>query len=81
MKEKLVKLSNGLEYMVIDELNLDNKDYVFVVQVDQLTETITKNYLFVEVTTDTNNNRSFKDILDKEIFEKISLKFLEKLNA
>ena len=81
MKEKLVKLSNGLEYMVIDELNLDNKDYVFVVQVDQLTETITKNYLFVELTTDTNNNRSFKDILDKEIFEKISLKFLEKLNA
>ena len=38
-----MRLKNGLEYMVIEELSYEGKDYFMAVQVDEASETITKN--------------------------------------
>ena len=80
MKDKIVKLKNGLEYVVVDELNYEGRNYVFAVQVDEISETITKNFIFVEVSTDINNKMTLKDIEDKFIFEKITSLFINRLN-
>ena len=80
MKDKIVKLKNGLEYVVVDELNYEGRNYAFAVQVDEISETITKNFIFVEVSTDINNKMTLKDIEDKFMFEKITSLFMNRLN-
>ena len=80
MKDKLIKLKNGLEYVVIDELNYDGRNYACAVQVDEISETITKNFIFVEVLSDINNKMTLKDIEDKFMFEKITSLFFNKLS-
>ena len=77
---KIVKLKNGLEYVVVDELNYEGRNYAFAVQVDVISETITKNFIFVEVSTDINNKMTLKDIEDKFMFEKITSLFMNRLN-
>lgn len=79
MKDQIMRLKNGLEYMIIEELRYEGKDYLMAVQVDEATETITKNYIFVEVSTDINNKKTLKDIDDNNLFEKITSLFLEKI--
>ena len=80
MKDKLIKLKNGLEYVVVDELNYDGRNYAYAVQVDEISETITKNFIFVEVLSDINNKMTLKDIEDKVMFEKITSLFFNKLS-
>ena len=79
MKDQLMRLKNGLEYMVIEELSYEGKDYFMAVQVDEASETITKNYLFAEVVTDINGKKIIKDIEDNELFDKITAMFLDKI--
>lgn len=80
MKDKLIKLKNGLEYVVIDELNYDGRNYAYAVQVDEISETITKNFIFVEILSDINKKMTLKDIEDKFMFEKITSLFFNKLS-
>ena len=80
MKDKLIKLKNGLEYVVVDELNYDGRNYAYAVQVDEISETITKNFIFVEILSDINNKMTLKDIEDKFMFEKITSLFFNKLS-
>ena len=80
MKDKLIKLKNGLEYVVVDELNYDGRNYAYAVQVDEISETITKNFIFVEILSDINNKITLKDIEDKFMFEKITSLFFNKLS-
>ena len=79
MKDQLMRIKNGLEYMVIEELSYEGKDYFMAVQVDEASETITKNYLFAEVVTDINGKKIIKDIEDNALFDKITAMFLDKI--
>jgi hypothetical protein len=79
MKDQLMRLKNGLEYMVIEELSYEGKDYFMAVQVDEASETITKNCLFAEVVTDINGKKIIKDIEDNALFDKITAMFLDKI--
>lgn len=75
---KVIKLSNNLEYCVIDQLDLENKTYIVAFGVNLETEESNNEYVICELVTNLNG-QSLKDIDDKEIYEKVSIAFLKRL--
>lgn len=75
---KVIKLSNNLEYCVIDQLDLESKTYIVAFGVNNETEETNNEFVICEVVTNLNG-QSLKDIDDKEIYEKVSIAFLKRL--
>ena len=78
MIDKKVTLKNGLEYMVLDEMDYENKSYIMAVQVFENQGLVSHNYLFAEV-----NNESDKivlsDIEDKNLYERVIAAFIDRI--
>lgn len=78
MIDKVIKLGNGLEYYVLDEVKKNNKEYVFAVQVDNETEEVSENYIICEKRINLNET-TLSDIADDKEFEEISNMFLKRM--
>ena len=78
MIDKVIKLGNGLEYYVLDEVKKNNKEYVFAVQVDNETEKVSENYIICEKRINLNET-TLSDIADDKEFEEISNMFLKRM--
>lgn len=78
MIDKLVKLKNGLEYIVINQTILDKKIYVFARRVDSKAESILNDYLVCQVNV-VDGKVFFEDIEDKELLKKLNNIFISEL--
>lgn len=78
MVDKVVKLHNGVECYVIDELVEERNRYVFATQVDNTNGETTDNYLFLKEVYE-NGNLYFEDIKDKQEFNRIASIFIGRL--
>lgn len=80
MIDKVVTLENELSYYILDEYKSDEgTNYVFGVQVDTRTDTISSNYIFLKEINELNDTY-FDNITDKDEFEKIGSIFLDRLS-
>lgn len=81
MKGKILELNDGIEYYVLDELDYNNKKYVFTSPYNQKNETIDEeNFLVVEIKIN-KDKLIVNDINDSNEALNISNMFLEKMAA
>ena len=79
MKDKVIRLSNNLQYYVLDELEKGNKKYLFAMQVDNDQDIATENYVICYYLKNNLNSDDIElyDIEDKKEYEEISNEFLK----
>lgn len=70
MIDKVITLENNLKYYVIDEIELDDKNYIMAVLIDEEKETIEDKYLVCNIERGLNGNK-LKNIDDKNEYEKV----------
>lgn len=81
MKGKILELNDGIEYYVLDELDYNNKKYVFTSPYNQKNETIDEeNFLVVEIKIN-KDKLIVNDINDSNEALNISNMFLAKMAA
>ncbi len=79
MKGKIIELNDGLEYYILDELDYNNKKYIFTSLYNKEQETIDESN-FVVVETKINEDKLIiNDINDQNEAAIISNMFLEKM--
>lgn len=78
MTDKIIKLQDGLEYYVIDEFIEDKRIYLFGVQVDSASESLSDNCVVCEIKFEGNGlvAVSLDDMAEQE---KINNKFIERM--
>lgn len=76
---KVLKLHNGLDYCVLEELVNENKKYIMAFQVDNEKDISTNNFIICEVKSDLNQSYTLYDIDDEYEFEKVAQLFIKKL--
>lgn len=77
MIDKIIKLSNGYEFCVLDELDLDDKKYIIAFQIEN--DEVLKNFIVSEVKTNLDGKITVLDIEDNKTFEKVSDMFLKRI--
>ncbi len=77
MIDKIIKLSNGYEFCVLDELDLDDKKYIIAFQIEN--DEVLKNFIVSEVKTNLDGKITVLDIEDNKTFEKVSDMFLKRM--
>lgn len=77
MIDKIIKLSNGYEFCVLDELDLDDKKYIIAFQIEN--DEVLKNFIVSEVKTNLDGKITVFDIEDNKTFEKVSDMFLKRM--
>lgn len=78
MKDKVIKLKNGLQYSVLDEMIVDRVPYIFGVQVDNAAGIITENFIIMKI--EYIEGKVFvNDVDNNEIYDKVSKMFLERI--
>lgn len=79
MIDKVVTLENDLTYYILDEyISEDGNNYVFGVQIDVETDTLSTNYIFLKAISELNDTH-FDNIIDKDEYLKIGNIFLNRL--
>lgn len=79
MIDKVVTLENDLTYYILDEYTSeDGNNYVFGIQIDVETDTLSTNYIFLKAIGELNDTH-FDNILDKDEYLKIGNIFLNRL--
>ncbi len=80
MIDKILKLDNGLSYYILDEYQSEEgNNYVFGVQVDVDTSSVSSNYIFLKEKNDLNDIY-FDSIVDKDEYEKIGGIFIDRIS-
>lgn len=79
MKDQIIKLNDGLEFCVLDEMSYENKKYIIAFQVNSEKEEIMNTFIISEVKTDLNGKITIDDIDDKKLFDKVSTEFLKRM--
>lgn len=79
MKDQIIKLNDGLEFCVLDEMIYESKKYIIAFQVDSEKEEIMNTFIISEVKTDLDGNTSLDDIEDKKTFDRVSSEFLKRM--
>lgn len=81
MKNKVLRLKNGMQYYVLDEIVEEHKTYIFAVQVDNDDETTSNNYIVCYYKNVLNiEDMALCDIEDKVEYEKIVGEFLKRIS-
>lgn len=79
LKNKIITLNDKQEYYVLDELENNNKKYLFLSLYHQNDESIDEDkFLVIELRLE-NSNLTFHNIENQEEAERISAMFLEKM--
>jgi len=78
MIDKVIKLKDGLEYYVIDQIIDNGKIYLFAVQVDSASEEVTDKCIVCEVKTK-NYNLVVDNISDEKEQERINDIFISRM--
>ena len=79
LKNKIITLNDKQEYYVLDELENNNKKYLFLSLYHQNDESIDEDkFLVIELKLE-NSNLTFHNIENQEEAERISAMFLEKM--
>ncbi len=78
MKDKIIKLQDGLEYIVIDSLTLNQKTYVYCVQVDNESEMLTQNFIICEIKFN-GDKVTVDNINNKDEYEMVANTFVSRL--
>lgn len=78
MKDKVLKLKNDSKYYVLDELNYEDRKFVFTVECDLENVSYIENYLILEIVID-NNKLIVKNVNDVNILENTTKLFLTRL--
>lgn len=79
LKNKIITLNDKQEYYVLDELENNNKKYLFLSLYHQNDESIDEDkFLVIELRLE-NSNLTFHNIENQEEAERISVMFLEKM--
>lgn len=80
MKDKVLRLKNGLQYYVVDEITEGKKTYIFAMQVDNDIESTTNNYIVCYYNNVLNKeDMALNDIYDKMLYQRILNEFLKRL--
>ncbi len=80
MKDKVLRLKNGLQYYVVDEIIEGKKTYIFAMQVDNDIESTTNNYIVCYYNNVLNKeDMALNDIYDKMLYQRILNEFLKRL--
>ena len=80
MKDKVLRLKNGLQYYVVDEIIESKKTYIFAMQVDNDIESTTNNYIVCYYNNVLNKeDMALNDIYDKMLYQRILNEFLKRL--
>ena len=81
MKNKVLRLKNGMQYYVLDEIVEEHKTYIFAVQVDNDTETTSNNYIVCYYKNVLNiEDMALCDIEDKAEYERVVGEFLKRIS-
>lgn len=80
MKDKVITLDNGLEFSALDQIIIDNKAYVFAVEVDKQKQEVLNSFIVLNVRQE-GNELVFSDLSDPDEIEKIVNIFIERLKA
>ena len=78
MIDKVLKLKNDSKYYVLDELNYEDRKFVFTVECDLESVSYIENYLILEIIID-NSKLIVKNVDDVNILENITQLFLTRL--
>ena len=82
MKNKVLRLKNGLQYCVLDEIVENKKTYIFAVQVDNDTDATSNNYIVCYYNNSLNiEDLALNDIEDKSEYERIVGAFLSRFSG
>ncbi len=74
--DKIITLASGDEYLVIDKVISDNKDYYYVAEVNDEKNDIKDNYKIVTISYD-NNRSYFNEVLGEANLKKILPLFIK----
>ena len=81
MKDKVLRLKNGLHYYVVDEIKENEKTYIFAMQVDNDSDTTSNNYVVCYYKNVLNlEDLVLNDIEDKSEYERIVGEFLRRFS-
>ena len=81
MKDKVLRLKNGLQYYVLDEIIEGKISYIFAVQIDNDIEATTNNYVVCYYSNVLNKeDLVLNDIEDKKEYERIVSIFLKRFS-
>lgn len=75
---KIVVLGNDEEYLVIDSVNKDNKDYYYIAEVNAEESDIKDNYKIVTINSD-NENSYVEEVTGEAKLKEILPLFAEKM--
>lgn len=78
MIEKTISLDNGNKYYVIDEINEEDKKYVFAFKLNS-DETLSKDFTICEVNKHINDLYSLNEIEDSDIYDRITTIFINRI--
>lgn len=81
MIKKVLKLDNGLEYCVLEEIVYNNKQYILSFQVNNEEDVASDNYLICEIKKGLNGDYTLSDIEDMGVYENVSNILLTQLTA
>lgn len=74
--DKIITLASGDEYLVIDKVISDNKDYYYVAEVNDEKNDIKDNYKIVTISYE-NNRSYFNEVLGEANLKKILPLFIK----
>lgn len=81
MKDKVLRLKNGLHYYVVDEIKENEKTYIFAMQVDNDSDTTSNNYVVCYYKNVLNlEDLVLNDIEDRNEYERIVGEFLRRFS-
>lgn len=79
MENKIITLNNNEEYIVLKDLVIDEKKYIFCTKYNEENETIDEDsFVIAEVVLEDNNIKLF-DINDENTATKVTNAFLEEM--
>lgn len=81
IRDKLIELTNGINYYILEEITYNNKKYVLAAECDIEKETVNEeNYLVMEIKLE-NNDLVTADIEDDNEAAIITKMLLEKVRS
>lgn len=79
MENKIITLNNNEEYMILKEMPIDNKRYVFCSKYNDIAEVISENAFLVAEVTLNGDDLQLSDIEDDAVAAKVTKMFLEEM--
>lgn len=79
MENKIITLNNNEEYMVLKDLVVENKRYIFCSKYNEKEESIKENEFVIAEVTLKDNNICLNNIEDEQTITKVTNAFLEEM--